>query len=107
SDYLDIGIMASVGAKSYANTEKKGKPVIVEKLGVDITGLRALVVDEVVDSGETLAVLKEYFSSFKPKELKYATLHYKPWSKHKPDYYAAESKDWIVYPWGVVENNKG
>jgi len=106
SDYLDIGIMASVGVKSYAHTEKKGKPVIVEKLGADITGLKVLVVDEVVDSGETLEVLKEYFASLKPKQVKYASLHYKPWAKLKPDYYAAESKDWIVYPWGLVENSK-
>jgi hypoxanthine phosphoribosyltransferase len=32
-----------------------------------------------------------------------ATLHIKPWTTFKPDYYAREVDAWIVYPWEPLE----
>jgi len=96
-------MIASVGVRSYTKTEKKGKPYIVEELGANITGLNVLVVDEVVDTGESMEVVKKYLSVFKPKSMKFAVLHIKPWAKAKPDHFVEETKAWIVYPWEEVE----
>lgn len=53
-----------------------------------------LLVDDVADSGETLL-------RFFPKtcKCKMVTLHYKPCSKVKPDFFAFETDKWVVYPW--------
>ena len=59
-----------------------------------------LVVDDVVDSGETLInflyVLSEILG-----EGKYITacLYYKPWSEKRPDFYADLTEDIIVFPY--------
>jgi hypoxanthine phosphoribosyltransferase len=42
-------------------------------------------------------------NSFNPLLVKTATLHYKPWSIYRPDYFAEEVEDWIVYPWEYKE----
>lgn len=55
-----------------------------------------LVVDDVSDSGESLLVALGF------QECRVATWHYKPkTSKFKPDVYAEETDEWIVYPWEV------
>jgi len=33
-----------------------------------------------------------------------ATLHHKPWSECKPDYFAEEVDKWILYPWEPNES---
>jgi hypoxanthine phosphoribosyltransferase len=53
----------------------------------------SLVVDEIADSGGTLANLGAYS--------KIATIHYKPQSLIKPDYFYEKipNKQWIKYDW--------
>lgn len=75
------------------------KPLITQKLDKCIEGKRILVVDEVTDSGATAIEVKKYIESLKPREARYLTVHWKPWSKFKPDYYAERVDGWIVYPW--------
>ncbi|MFH1234843.1 MAG: phosphoribosyltransferase family protein, partial [Candidatus Diapherotrites archaeon] len=75
------------------------EPLITQKLDRQIEGKRILVVDEVTDSGATAFMVKKYIESLKPSEARYLMVHWKPWSKFKPDYYAEEADGWIVYPW--------
>jgi hypoxanthine phosphoribosyltransferase len=60
-------------------------------------------VDDVADRGDSLMLAKKHVQDNGAAEIKVATLHYKPWSKLVPDYYAREYKSWIVYPWEVTE----
>jgi len=106
SDYLGIDSTASVACKSYHCKKKTQAPEITEKLSINIKGANVLVVDDIADSGETILVLKDYLASFKPAAVKFATLHYKPWSKAKPDYYIEETNAWIVYPWEFTEDSR-
>ena len=62
---------------------------------------RILVVDDVWDSGKTIMAVKERLRAIGCHH-DVATLHYKPTHSHfteRPDFYAAETADWIVYPW--------
>ncbi|MEM0360013.1 MAG: phosphoribosyltransferase [Candidatus Diapherotrites archaeon] len=77
------------------NTE----PLITQKLDRQVEGKKILVVDEVTDSGATALMVKKYIDSLKPGEARYLTVHWKPWSKFKPHYFAEEADGWIVYPW--------
>ena len=55
-----------------------------------------LICDDISDKGDTL-------SKFKKRNVKIATLHYRPTSKVEPDYYAIKIKQgdmrWVNYPW--------
>jgi len=55
-----------------------------------------LIVDDVSDTGTT--ILKNYPSKH---VCKIATLHYKPTSRVRPDFFAYITNNWIQYPWEV------
>ncbi len=65
-------------------------------------GRRVLIVDDVWDDGRTIMTVRgrvEQAGAYPEM----AVLHYKPteslFPKHRPDYYAAITDKWIVYPW--------
>ena len=104
SDILDIRRVASVSVEFYRKVgETKGEPRIVFPLNADVEGKNVLVVDDVADTGRSLAVVREHVLSRGAKEVRIATLHYKPWSILKPDYYAEETDAWIIYAWETWE----
>ena len=59
-----------------------------------ITG-HVLLFDDVCDTGET------FINLCKKSDCNFTTacLVNKPWTKYKPDFYACETKDWVVLPW--------
>lgn len=62
---------------------------------------RILVIDDVWDSGKTIMAVKERLTTVGCHH-DVATLHYKPSRSRfaeRPDFYAEETDDWIVYPW--------
>ena len=56
------------------NMQAVGKPKILTDLIGDIKGRDVIVVEDVLDSARTLAVLKKYLKSKKPKSLKFVVL---------------------------------
>ncbi len=100
SDMLGVYRVASIGVVFYTGTAKTmEKPKLTQDLNVDIREKRVLLVDDVADSGESLLLAKRKILELGPSELRIATLHYKPKSKIKPDFFAEESSNWLVYPW--------
>jgi hypoxanthine phosphoribosyltransferase len=73
-------------------------------LNAQIKGLKVLVVDDVSDSGHSLMAVKKYTEDKGAAIVKVATLHHKPWSEFKPDYYADMVDKWILYPWEPNES---
>ena len=65
-----------------------------------------LIVDDVSDTGRSLAVAKDHVQKAGAEEIKVATLHYKPHSSFKPDYFVDETSAWVVYPWEVEETKR-
>lgn len=55
-----------------------------------------LIIDDIADSGDTLKIAKKYY----PNAIT-LTLHVKPHSKLKPDYYLWKTENWIIYPWEI------
>ena len=63
---------------------------------------RVLIVDDIVDSGETMReILKVLKNKFPKVEFKLATLFYKKTAVLKPDYSAREANEWIDFFWEV------
>ncbi len=65
-----------------------------------IEGLKALVVDDVADTGETLAMVKRLMAE-RCEEVRTAVLYRKPQSIIDPDYAWKVTDDWIVFPWSA------
>jgi hypoxanthine phosphoribosyltransferase len=104
SDYLNNPNVAIFRIEFYKGIgQTNEKPEITHPLTIDVKGKKVLIVDDVSDSGKSLIVAKEYIEKLGAKEVRIATLHYKPRSSFKPDYYVGETDAWIVYPWEKKE----
>lgn len=104
SDLLSIPNVANVRAEFYLGVaETKSEPTLTQPISVKIAGKRILIVDEVADTGKSLKMVKEHIVSEGAKEVRTTTVYYKPWSIVKPDYYAKQTSDWIVFPWEIKE----
>ena len=58
-----------------------------------------LVVDDLVDSGETMKTARDYLDSHGVTNVRFVTLHRKPSSTFIPDWYARDIDGWVHYPW--------
>lgn len=80
------------------STTKDLKEVLV--LNEDIKGRTVVIVEDIVDTGHTIERLIQQFTALEPKEIKIATLLFKPKAlikDVKPDYVALEiPNDFIV-----------
>ena len=104
SDCLGVNRIFVVGVTFYADVGRThDKPVITQPLNINLGGSNVLIVDDVADTGETLLLVKEHVSALGADTIKTATLHKKPWSKIKPDFFVSETDSWIVYPWEYTE----
>lgn len=75
--------------KSYEGTGTTGVVKEVLGLGEDIKGRKVIVVEDIVDTGNTIKRLVEDLKAMEPADIKIATLLYKPQSVQcdvKPDY---------------------
>jgi len=70
----------------------------------DVARKKVLVVDDVSDQGDSLKALVDLIERDGAAEIKTATIHYKPWSKLKPDYFVVRTDSWIIYPWELYES---
>ncbi|PWI46335.1 hypothetical protein CEE45_17400 [Candidatus Heimdallarchaeota archaeon B3_Heim] len=92
-------VLATMQIRFYAAiAETHTKPVISQDVVVDIFQKNLLLIDDLADSGESLECALNYLNLKDPKTVKIATLLYKPWSKVKPDYFAEEASEWVVFP---------
>lgn len=101
SDLLQKEI--SVLSLGYFDEQKKGKVILKEELNISVKNRHILLVDGTADSGKTLLTALKYLNSFKPKDIKTATIFYKPYSRYKPDYYVLTTRKWVVLPHEFIE----
>ncbi|MCP8307285.1 MAG: phosphoribosyltransferase [archaeon] len=93
-----------VGVKYYCGVkETKERPEITQPILSNLSEKKVLVIDDVADMGHSLKLVKEYVQEKGAKEVRLCTLHYKPWSVVKPEYFVEETEAWIIYPWEVKE----
>lgn len=90
--------ITSIRIKFYKGiAERQSVPIIVQDVGYPIREKKLLVLDDVADTGQSLKTAKEYLQFKGPKEIRTATVFYKPWSIIKPDYHVLETDKWIVF----------
>ena len=104
SDFLDNSNVTSIRIEFYKGIAETGeKPQITQPLIVDVKDKNVLICDDVADTGHSLIAAVEHIKEKGAKEVKVATLHLKPWSSYKPDYFVVETDAWIIYPWEIRE----
>ena len=100
SDLLENPETANVKAEFYMGVaETKGEPVITQPVSVPVKNKKVLIVDDVADTGKSLALVKEHLKEQGASDVKIATIYLKPWSIVTPDYFERKTSHWIVFPW--------
>ena len=108
-DFLGIENLVSVQSQHWTEAAKMAEKAVL-KFGykLDLKDYNALLVDDIVDTGESLLLARDYIlKEWKPKNLKIAVLQWiSPVAKFKPDYYVLEVKEWVwfMYPWTRLED---
>jgi hypoxanthine phosphoribosyltransferase len=93
-----------INVKSYRGMGVRGRPMIISTLYEDVKGKDVLIVDDLVDEGETMnTVIKYIKDNYSPRKIYTAVLFIKPWSSFKPDFYLDVLDEWVVFPWELKE----
>ena len=95
-------------ASYYGGTESAGE-VKIDEHKVDVTDKNLIIIEDIVDSGRTLAALKKQFKDKKPKSIKICTLLDKPDRRVVPidvDYVGFVIPDEFVVGYGLDYNQK-
>jgi len=97
---LDFMSVSSYGR----STKSSGVVRILKDLDSDIKGKDVMIVEDIIDTGLTLAYLKEYLQGREPKSLKICTLLDKPSRRKveiKGDYTGFEVEDKFIVGYGL------
>lgn len=107
SDVLGVRELFVARISFYTGVGKAAAaPKVVQPLTERLDGKRVLLVDDVSDTGRSLVVAKGHLSQMGAKEVRVATLHFKPHSRLRPDFFVDETEAWLVYPWERHESAK-
>lgn len=98
---LDVRVVDTISVKSYDHQEQ-GDLRVIKAPQADVMGdqgLGVLIVDDLVDSGKTLELVRSLYP-----RAHYATVYAKPSGRPQVDTYITEvSQDtWIFFPWDMA-----
>jgi uncharacterized protein len=79
------------------------KPILTQPISAPVKGKKVLVVDDIADTGKSLSLAIAHLKQQGTKQIKTATLYYKPCSVLVPDFYARQTYNWVVFPWETKE----
>lgn len=106
-DYLGVSELASLRIVHYragANKEKRAR--LVAPLNLPVAGKKVLLVDDLIDTGETFQVALAQLLALGVAELHSAVMLAKPGAGAEADFVARRLKvwRWVVFPWAAVED---
>ncbi|MCD6324020.1 MAG: phosphoribosyltransferase [Desulfurococcales archaeon] len=108
-DFLMINNLVSIQSQHWTEAAKAEERAIIKfPYEVDLSGMKALLVDDIVDTGESLLLAKDFIMrKWKPTDVKIAVLQWiSSAAKFKPEYYHLEVREWVwfQYPWTRLED---
>ncbi|MEM4224562.1 MAG: phosphoribosyltransferase [Desulfurococcaceae archaeon] len=108
-DFLGVENLLSLQSQHWTEAAKMEEKAILRfPYKVNAEELKVLVVDDIVDTGETLKLARDYIrDNWNPRDVRTAALQWiSPVAKFKPDYYYIEVKEWtwFQYPWTRLED---
>ena len=108
-DRLGVKRLVSLRAQHWGVTATpSGKAELTEGLSAPVADLPVLVVDDITDTGESLALATEHVAESHPSRLESAAFLHIAHSKFVPTYFAEEIPRnawvWVVFPWNYWED---
>ena len=104
SDLLQNPNLANMRVEFYKDIGlRNNKPRITQTVTMEVVGRRALIVDDVSDTGHSLQAVVNHLRRKLVKELRVCTIYMKPKSLFRPDYFSRTTKKWIIIPWERLE----
>ncbi len=108
-DFLDVTDLLSVQSQHWVEAAKAAQKAILKyPYRVDMEGKRVLIVDDIVDTGDTLLLARDFVErEWRPGEVRTAAMQWiSSVAKFKPDYYYLEVREWVwfQYPWTRLED---
>jgi uncharacterized protein len=109
ADRLGVHRMVSLRAQHWGVTATPtGAAQVTEGLSGPVAGQSVLVVDDITDTGESLALAVERVEAETPMRVESATFLHIAHSKFVPTYFAEEIPReawvWVVFPWNYWED---
>jgi len=109
SDRLGVKRIVSLRAQHWGVTATPdGKAKLTEGLSGRVDGEKVLVVDDITDTGESLALAVAHVAEQHPARLESAACLHIAHSKFVPTYFAEEIPRagwvWVVFPWNYWED---
>ena len=103
SEYMDMRNILVAAVMYYTGVgQTMDRPLFLQfPDDILLADKRILVIDDVWDTGKTIMAVKDRLNAVGCRH-DVATLHYKPARSRfsaRPEYFAEETDDWIVYPW--------
>ncbi|MCQ9343732.1 phosphoribosyltransferase [Corynebacterium sp. 153RC1] len=101
---MGVKLSDAINVEFYTDVhETLPDPVLLEPLldTNSIKGKRLLVVDDVADSGRTLALVLKLLEGY-GSEVRSAVVYAKSASEVDPDYVWRRTDEWIVFPWSAL-----
>jgi uncharacterized protein len=103
-DLLETSDFAFIQIEYYKGINQPGtQPILKQSLNSDLSGKRALLVDDVSDGGKSLQLARKHLQEKGAIEVKIATLYIKPQTITPSDYYEKQTSRWIIFPWDIKE----
>jgi len=108
-DFLGVENFLSIQSQHWTEAAKASEKALIKfPYTVDLSGMRVLLVDDIVDTGDSMILAKKFIEDrWRPRELRLAALQWiSSVAKIRPDYYAIEVKEWVwfQYPWTRLED---
>jgi uncharacterized protein len=108
-DRLGVHRLVSLRAQHWGITATRtGAAALTEGLSGPVRGRDVLVVDDITDTGDSLALAVDHVRARRPRRVESATLLHIRGARHVPTYFGEEvarSKwAWVVFPWNYWED---
>jgi hypoxanthine phosphoribosyltransferase len=108
-DIMNIKDLYAVKTEHWGITATRdGNAKLAQKLSGDVKGKRVLIMDDITDTGKSLALALDHVRTFGPKSLRSGTLLHITHSLVEPNYYSvevpAENWTWFIFPWNFNED---
>ena len=104
----DMGIdvqMDFIRAKSYEDRDNSGGVEITKTLDLDLKGKRVYIIEDIIDTGQTMIEVLQHVNDRMPVDVKVVTLVQRKDAKMPADHFAFEIDDEWVVGYGFDDNS--